>query len=435
MEHTYSSINGYPIVDPFSDSPEQQSKNAMNSYLTFASKKNGPMYIGPAAQAHLLKELMEFLEEIKKSKKQFDIISKCLKFKSFEKYTKFFITDELNKRIKLIKVLYKTLYNEKNPPQLNGILPQDMVLILNLKTLNEICDYILFSLYCLYNSKNPEQKLTSLLLGQITWRDACLKKKFLNSDEYSKYEKAMSYLETLNCFSCFNLEITKSLLDNQNIVFENVLLFYVFYEALVKNCLKININMTIPKLDVYYSSLKMQQDLYSMDVKKVVPKISDSFIKGILVNYLLMKSIGQHFERKEGLLLSYQQYDSYIIEIYNLFQREILDLKDKEFSFDCNLENCNLLFYNVLYYLSPKTGFRLEFNALDSLLFKNIIYTIFIILSNGEPIQNIEISLFPKENLDHKIDIHKIYLNHISYIKYNNIKNEISCCIYIVFFI
>ena len=418
MENTHGSIYNYPIIEPFNCSQEQQAQNVMNGYLTFATNKNGPMYIGPAAQAHLLKELMEFLEVIKQSRKQFDIISKNLKFKSFEKYTKYFTTNETNKKVKLIKVLYKALYNEKNPPQLTGVLPENMILIINLKTLNEICDYLLFSLYCLYNAKNPEQKLTSLLQGQISWRDACMKKKFLNSDEYNKYEKAMGYLETLCCFSCFNLEITKNLSDEQNIVFENVLLFYMFYEALLKNCLKINIDMTIPKLDDFYSSLKVKKELYSMDEKNIIPRINDIYLKGILVSYLLMKRIGQHFEKKDGLLLTYQQYDSYIIELFSLFQKEVLDIKDKEFSFECNLKNCNLLFYNVLYYLSPKTGFILELNALDPLLFKNIIYAIFIILSNGEPIQNVEISLFPKENLDYKIDIHKIYLNYISY---NNI--------------
>lgn len=127
-----------------------------------------------------------------------------------------------------------------------------------------------------------------------------------------------------------------------------------------------------------------------------------------------MKGIGEHFYNKEGLLLTYQQYDSYIIELYSLFQKELSELKDREINFVCNYENCNFLFYNVLYYLSPKTGFKLDLNALDPLLFKNIIYTIFIILSNGEPIQNIEISLFPQDNLN-KNEINKIYLNHLSF--------------------
>ena len=63
----------------------------------------------------------------------------------------------------------------------------------------------------------------------------------------------------------------------------------------------------------------------------------------------------------------------------------------------------------------PKTGFKLDINVLDPLLVKNIVYTIFNILSNGEPIQNIEISLFPVESLNYQINIHKIYLNHLYY--------------------
>ena len=76
-----------------------------------------------------------------------------------------------------------------------------------------------------------------------------------------------------------------------------------------------------------------------------------------------------------------------------------------------------------MYYLSPKTGFKLHLNALDPLLFRNIIYTIFIILSNGEPIQDVEINLFPKEYLKNNININKIYLNHIYFNGFE--KNEI----------
>jgi hypothetical protein len=76
-----------------------------------------------------------------------------------------------------------------------------------------------------------------------------------------------------------------------------------------------------------------------------------------------------------------------------------------------------------MYYLSPKTGFKLHLNALDPLLFKNIICTIFIILSNGEPIQDVEINLFPKEYLKNNININKIYLNHILFNGF--MKNEI----------
>jgi hypothetical protein len=137
-----------------------------------------------------------------------------------------------------------------------------------------------------------------------------------------------------------------------------------------------------------------------------------------------MKCIGDHFKEREGLLLSLQQYESYIIEIFSLFQNEVLEIKDKEIeNFACTYKNCNFLFYSAMYYLSPKTGFKLDLNVLDPLLFKNIIYTIFIILSNGEPIQDVEISLFPKENLKINIDINKIYLNHVIF---NNLKKYIS---------
>ena len=417
MENYHGNMNNYPLIDINSESEKKTNVNLMNSNITFSTKKNSPMYIGPEAQAKLLKNLMDDLESINKTIKQFDIIGKSLKFKSLEKYSKFFLNNEPKNKIKLIKTLYKSLYNEKNPPELIGILPSDMVFIINEKTLNETCDYILFSLYCLYNSKNSETKLAQLIEGKMPWREACLKKTFKN-DERNRFEKSMIYLETLNCFSCFKLEITKNINENHIINFENILLFYMFYEALFKNSLKITIDMTIPKLDNFYTSLYMKPKIFSGIDENVIANINPNYLKGLLANYLIMKRIGEHFNDKEGLLLSYEQYDCYSIELFALFQKEVLEIKDKELNFKCNYENCNYLFYDVLYHLSPKTGFKLNVNALDPILLKNIVFTIFNILSNGEPIQDIEINLFPKENLNYKNDIHKIYLNHLYF---NNI--------------
>ena len=412
MDIYQNDMNNFPLEDP----DKTQNSNSLNNYLTFSSKKNGPMFIGPAAQANLLKNLMEVLSILGKSKKQFDFIKYGFKFRTFEKYSKNFPLYDSKTKLKLIKILYKNLYSDKNPPELKGTLPADMILILNLKTLEEICDYILFSLNCLYSNKNVDVKLANLIAGTMTWREACTKKYYSNSAEFSKFEKAMNYLETLNCFSCFNLEFTKHLNKNQNINFDKILLFYLFYEALLKTCMKINIDMTIPKLDLFYSSHETKKKLKSIDESSLKENLNETYLKGILVNYLIMNVIGDHFKGREGLLLSLQQYESYIYEIFSLLQNEVLELKDKEINnFICNYENCNLLFYSAMYYLSPKTGFKLHLNVLDPLLFKNIIYTIFIILSNGEPIQDVELNLFPNENLKNNIDINKIYLNHLYY--------------------
>ena len=426
MEKYPYNMNNHPLEDPekILNNNNNNTSSSISSYITFSSKKNGPMFIGPGAQANLLKNLMDVLDNLNQSKKQFDFIKNGLKFKTFEKYLKYFTTNDIKSKLKLIKILFKSQYNEKNPPELKGVLPADMVLILNLQTLNEICDYILFSLHCLYSGKNVDTKLTNLILGKMSWREACAKKNYVNSDELNKFEKAMNYLETLNCFSCFNLEFTKNLKEDQNIVFENIILFFLFYEALLKTCLKINIDMSMPRLNEFYSGLDMKNILKSCDDKNLVKRINPTFLKGLFVNYLIMKVIGEHFKEREGLLLSLQQYESYIIEILSLFQNEILEIKDKEINnFICNYENCNLLYYSAMYYLSPKTGFKLHLNALDPLLFKNIIYTIFIILSNGEPIQDVEINLFPKEYLKNNININKIYLNHLYYNGFD--KNEI----------
>ena len=296
MEKYLYNMNNYALEDP---DKESNNNNAINNYLTYSSKVNGPMYIGPGAQANLLKNLMNVLDILSKSKKQFDFIKNGFKFKSFEKYLKYLSTTDTKSKLKLIKHLYKALYNEKNPPELTGVLPADMVLKLNLRTLSEIRDYILFSLHCLYNTKNYEAKLTNLILGNMTWREACTKKNYVNSEELSKFEKAMNYLETLNCFSCYNLEFTQNLKEDQDIVFENILLFYLFYEALLKTCLKINIDMSMPKLNEFYSNIKIKNNLKSLNIDYIFKNINQTFIKGLLVNYIKKKMKKKILKRRK----------------------------------------------------------------------------------------------------------------------------------------
>lgn len=124
MQNYKGNMNNYPLLDPNDDDQNKSNQNIMNSYITFSTKNNSTMYIGPAAQAPLLKNLMDDLEVIKESIQQFKDISQCLKFKSLEKYNKYFPTNDTKVKAKLIKVLYKSLYNEKNPPALNGGSPR-----------------------------------------------------------------------------------------------------------------------------------------------------------------------------------------------------------------------------------------------------------------------------------------------------------------------
>ena len=79
MDIYQNDMNNFPLEDP----DKTQNNNSLNNYLTFSSKKNGPMFIGPAAQANLLKNLMEVLSILGKSKKQFDFIKYGFKFRTF----------------------------------------------------------------------------------------------------------------------------------------------------------------------------------------------------------------------------------------------------------------------------------------------------------------------------------------------------------------
>ena len=401
-----------------------QNQDLDNSYISFSPENNNYIFLDPGVQAGLINYLMETLDFINKVNSLYNPLTKGIKFKSLEKYNKYLSQgNEQKNKLKLIKNLYKVLYNEKNPPELNGTLPEDLILVINLKNLYEICDYIAFSLNCIYKTKNSDTKIMKLIQGEMSWKDACTKTNFKNNDEVIKLDKCVSFLDTINCFNCFNLELTKDLNENQDVYFEKILLFYLFYEALLQNCLKISIDMSMEALDKYYNTNKMKEKIYTINDENVIKEINPIYLKGLLANYIIIRGIGEYFSNKEGLLLTYKQNESYILEIYSLLGKEI---DDSKFLYNYyNYENCNYIYYNILYSLSPKTYFSLNLNALDPLTFKNSLYTIFLILNNGEPIQNIDINLFPREYAEKKINIHKIYFDYIYYtdMKNNNLKN------------
>jgi len=110
------------------------------------------------------------LELTNKSKKQFDFIKNGFKIKIFEKYLKYLYISDTKTKLKLIIILYKALYNEKNPPELTGVLPADMVFVLNLKILNKIFPLYSFFFILLIYSKNVDSKLIALITGNISWR-------------------------------------------------------------------------------------------------------------------------------------------------------------------------------------------------------------------------------------------------------------------------
>ena len=60
MENYQGNMNNYPLLDPNDDDQNKTNQNIINSYLTFSTKNNSPMYIGPAAQAILLKHLISY---------------------------------------------------------------------------------------------------------------------------------------------------------------------------------------------------------------------------------------------------------------------------------------------------------------------------------------------------------------------------------------
>ena len=57
MEKNPYNMNNHPLEDPEKIlNNNNNTSSSIGSYITFSSKKNGPMFIGPGAQANLLKK-------------------------------------------------------------------------------------------------------------------------------------------------------------------------------------------------------------------------------------------------------------------------------------------------------------------------------------------------------------------------------------------
>ena len=422
MENTNDILKNNP-ENNFNDEKEikQNSINNINNNLFFTTETNSITNLEPGIQASFLKDLMDYLSLIKQSFSLYGKITEEMKFKSFEKYVKFFDINtntkkeefKNKKRVNLIKLLYKNLYNDKKMIKLDNNLPENMVMDINIQTIYDISENILIALNSLFGAKNCDEKLIKLINGKLSWREACTKSKYKDSELY-KFEKTMKYLETLSCFSCFNLEVLKDIKKEQNILMDYALLFYIFLEPIFKDAIKININVLMSNLDKnYIENFTIKENLYKMEPQLI--KTKKVFLDGLLVNFLLLEKICNHFKDRVSPILTYEQYDSYIIEIGNLFQNELMipiSENNKEFNF-------NVLYYDTIFSLNAKTGFKVRFNALDSLLFQNIIFSFFLILSTGESIQEIEISLFPEDYENSKINSRKLLLNYLYYKRLN----------------
>lgn len=381
--------------------------NEINLDLFFNSETNKITSLENEIQANTFKDLISNISLIKTQALEYNKITEEMKFKSFDKYLKYFDNNGSNnkKKLSLIKTLYKNLFSTKQI-KLNYILPDNMTININLQIIYEICENILIALNSLYGGKNSDDKLIKLISGEMGWKEACIKSKYKDDKEYNKFEKSIKYLEALSNFTCFNFDILSNINENKAILMEYILLIYLFFEPIFKNVIKININMNMDNLNKIYSeNISMQKNLYKMDINSIVTQ--KEFLNGLLINFLLIKKLGDHFQDKISPILSYNQYDSYMIEIKQLINNEIMPYyiqEKKNFNF-------NLLYYSTFFNLAPKTLFNVHINALDPLLFKNVVLSFFNILSVGEPIQELEISLFPGEYENIKINYRKILLN------------------------
>ena len=91
MENTNDILKNNP-ENNFNDEKEikQNSINNINNNLFFTTETNSITNLEPGIQASFLKDLMDYLSLIKQSFSLYGKITEEMKFKSFEKYVKFF---------------------------------------------------------------------------------------------------------------------------------------------------------------------------------------------------------------------------------------------------------------------------------------------------------------------------------------------------------
>ena len=323
------------------------------------------------------------------------------KFSSFAQYRKYFTpgNSDSKNNILLIKSLYSNLKDSMPNQAYAPLLSMKTELNLTYSTMSKIVDMILFGLSYFITDWTSTRKLTELMTKAKTWNSYC-----------SRNHQIVAFFEDLQTTKVLNILLSQ-VFDKSGDIFINldrVLLFYCFYDILFPFVLKVKFDLNIPQLNKLYFKQQYKKELYK-DPYPVIGKISTCFIKFFTSNFLLSQKICNSLIEGKELFLEIDQIDSYLLEISNLFYKE-LGIQDIE----RNLYN--ILYYSHFFCITSFCELTAKINSLDSLLFQNIMLMFFQCLNQNSLIMKINLDLFPKE-LNGPINLRKIFANKLFFDK------------------
>lgn len=317
------------------------------------------------------------------------------KFSSFAQYHKYFVpgNSDIKNNISLIKTLYSNLKDSMPNQAYSPLLSMKTELNLTYSTMSKIVDMILFGLSFFITSWTSTRKLTELLTKVQKWGSFC-----------SGNHQVVAFFEDLQTTKVLNILLSQ-VFDKTGDIFINldrVLLFYCFYDILFPFVLKVSFDLNVPQLNKLYFKPQYKKELYKNPFP-VIGKISNSFIKFFTSNFLLSQKICSSLVEGKELFLEIDQIDSYLLEISNLFYKELGINEAKG-------DKYNILYYSHFCCIASLCELTAKINSLDSLLFQNIMLMFFQCLNQNTLIMKINLDLFPKE-LNGPINLRKLLAN------------------------
>ena len=374
-----------------------------------------PLLVDIQIQSLLIKNLNTSLNEYENfAKKNFKDLNP-LNFYSFGGDKSKNSEDEDKFKYNIIKDIHKVLksgvkYNKKEL-SLKDLEQTDLKI--NFNSIMDITNALLVILDVIFDNKNDKKNILNILNNNVTWKK--IFESFSNNKKKNKnieiLNDIMNYIDWLETIQKIEFELNDNEIKSNSNFLYRILLFSYFFHTIFFSCNYIYFKINIEELNDYYYKEEGKQKLYLMENSSLISKFDE--YRNYFVSYYIINQKISDFLQGKKIIFSICQMDNYLLEINNLFKKEL--------NIDINKKDLNFIFYNGLYKLDNFWDFDLHFNCLDDQLFKNYLNICFLHLVKGNNIPSIEIDLFPKEI--NKINFKKIIMNKIFY---NDLdKNEI----------
>ena len=366
-------------------------------------------------QSELLKNLNESINDYeifaKKSLKELN----PLNFHSFGGDKSKNSEDENKNKYNIIKDIHKVLKSgvKYNIKELSLKDQEQTFLQINFNSIMDITNSLLVLLDLIFDNKNDKKILFNILNVDLKWEkffeNILSNKKKIKNIEILK--NIMNYIDWLDSIQKIEIELNDNEIKSNSNFLYRILLFSYFFHTIFLQCNYIYFNLNIKELNDYYYKEEGKQKIYLMEDSNLNSKF-DEYRNYFISYYIIVQKLSDFLQGKK-IVFSICQMDNYLLEINNLFKKELNN--------EINKKDLNFIFYNGLYKLDNFWDFNLHFNSLDDQLFKNYLNICLLRIFKGNNIPSIEIDLFPKEI--NKINFKKIVMNKIFYNDLN--KNEI----------